>query len=89
MKPNRKALPAALRVVAVAHTPAGVRLAQGLGARDCGYVEVRLDALLEGRGFKAVDIRQIGPPVLLTPPRAGSEAFPRPGGESVWRSIYP
>ena len=66
MKPNRKALPAALRVVAVAHTPAGVRLAQGLGARDCGYVEVRLDALLEGRGFKAEDIRRIGPPVLLT-----------------------
>ncbi|MBJ7391795.1 MAG: type I 3-dehydroquinate dehydratase, partial [Chthoniobacterales bacterium] len=55
-----------LRVVATAHTPAGVRLAQGLGPRDCGYVEVRLDALLAGRGFQAEDIRQIGPPVLLT-----------------------
>ena len=66
MKRNRKALTAALRVVATAHTPAGVRLAQGLGARDCRYVEVRLDALLAGRGLKAEDIRQIGPPVLLT-----------------------
>ena len=66
MNPSRKTLPAAQRVVAAAHTSAGVRLAQGLGARDCGYVEVRLDAWSAGRGLKAEDIQRIGPPVLLT-----------------------
>lgn len=66
MKPNRKALPAARQVVATTHTAAGLRSAQDLGARDCAYVEVRLDAFWAGGGLPADEIRRIGPPVLLT-----------------------
>jgi len=66
LKPNRKAPAAALRVVATAHTLSGLRCAQELGAQDCGYVEVRLDALVQGGELKAEEIRRVRPPVLLT-----------------------
>ena len=66
MNPKIKPSPAASLVVATAHTAAGLRAAQRLGAQEVGYVEVRLDSLATSRGIKAEDIRRIKPPVLLT-----------------------
>jgi 3-dehydroquinate dehydratase-1 len=66
MNPKIKPSLAPSLVVATAHTAAGLRAAQRLGAPEVGYVEVRLDSLAASRGMKAEDIRRIKPPVLLT-----------------------
>ena len=66
MNPKIKPSLAPSWVVATAHTAAGLRAAQRLGAQEVGYVEVRLDSLAASRGMKAEDIRRIKPPVLLT-----------------------
>lgn len=92
MNAKTKSIPAAFRVVATAHTTAGLRAALRLGARRVGFVEVRLDAWAAGRGPDANDLRRIKPMLLLTarhPAEGGSGCLSSPRRRELLEGFLP